>query len=476
MKDNSEKLFLEYLDRLMAGEPVAPGGDVPEEVRSALDQARLMLAYRREPTPEFRADLRNRLLQQLAQKQAAHQAEKPGFWERFDSVLPPKPILVAVVSSVAVVFLLFVGALIYAGRFGGAPSVTMTAPSAGEYSVQLPANIVPEGAYFTANTSLSDTGGKAAVYKVDNEHITASSVASLGQRLGFSGKARLSDDGTKYIMTQGMGDNEKQLTVWIASGAVEYGYISPDKLYPVFQVQLPSQSQAETIAYNFLQQTDLLPSDYQNLAKVSQDTTVAGIGYSIISGAGTPPATTAAPSYPIPPSAEESPTSTPTSLPAPSAPSEVQPVPTITPSVPAPVPGTTRPAHGPSYWLVDFPYFVDGSEATGPGSKIEVSVGAYGEVVKMVWSWRPASQRGTDNIISARQAFEDLTQGKGSIEVPVDCKQVVVDSVHLKYWLGPPSEKQDYAVPVYEFTGNCLDKNGNTIESFTGWAPALATN
>jgi len=34
--------------------------------------------------------------------------------------------------------------------------------------------------------------------------------------------------------------------------------------------------------------------------------------------------------------------------------------------------------------------------------------------------------------------------------------------------------RQDYAVPVYEFTGQCLYKNGNHLEDFTGWTPALA--
>jgi hypothetical protein len=86
------------------------------------------------------------------------------------------------------------------------------------------------------------------------------------------------------------------------------------------------------------------------------------------------------------------------------------------------------------------------------------------------------SQLGTDNIISEQQAFQELMQGKGSLEVPLDCKQVVVDNVQLKYWMDPPSEKQDFIVPVYEFTGTCLDKNGNTLEDFTGWTPALSTN
>jgi hypothetical protein len=82
----------------------------------------------------------------------------------------------------------------------------------------------------------------------------------------------------------------------------------------------------------------------------------------------------------------------------------------------------------------------------------------------------------TGNIISQQKAYDDLIQGKGSLDVPLDCMQVVVEQVQLKYWLDPPSEKQDYAVPVYEFKGQCLDKNGNHLEDFTAWTPALSTN
>jgi hypothetical protein len=138
----------------------------------------------------------------------------------------------------------------------------------------------------------------------------------------------------------------------------------------------------------------------------------------------------------------------------------------------APTTSTTPPA--PTYWLVSFPYQVDGSSATGPGSKIEVSIGDKGEVVKLVWSWRQMLQLSTGNIISEKQAFQDLINGNGSLDVPLDCRKVVVEQVQLKYWLDPPSEKQDYAVPVYEFKGQCLDKNGNHLEDFTGWTQALS--
>jgi hypothetical protein len=467
-KDKStEKQFLEYLDRLLAGEPITVGDELSDEARSALELARKMLAFREEPSEEFRADLRDRLLRQIAEKQAAAypSPEREGFWERVANLLPPRPVLVAVASTAAVVLLLFIGVVWFTGRNVGSPLATVPPPPAVElfprgYSLKLPANIVPEGAYFTANTSLSDSPGKAMVYIVSNDYVTAATATVEGRRLGFfRGKASLSDDGTKYVMTQGSGEDEKQMTIWTASGAVEYGYVSPDKLYPSTPPSLPSQSDAKTIALNFLDQADLVPPAFTRDILKDEATVVAGSGYSVgkIYTEAAPPATSAAPSAPSAPSAEA----------PPSEPSE-KPAPTAAPPAP-----TGAPA--PTYWLVEFPYFVDGAEATGPGSKIEVRIGDKGEVVAMIqWSRRLEGYVGERAVISPHQAFQDLTQGKGSLDIPVDCRQVVVEQVQLKYWLDPPSEKQDFIVPVYEFTGQCLDKNGNHLENFTGWTPALS--
>jgi hypothetical protein len=436
----TEKLFLEYLDRLLAGEDIKLGDDVPDEVRSALEHARKMLALRQEPSPAFRADLRDKLLRQMAAQSAPE--------ERMASAFPLRPVLIGLASTVAVVLLAFVGVVWFGGR-GGAPTATLApavAPPTAEYSVRLPANIVPPDISFTAQTSLSANPSRASIYKVDISDITTQYVTALGHKLGFTGQASLSHDGTKITMSQGSGDEARQLTVWTASGAIEYRYVEPQKLYPPYRPELPSQSEAELIAYDFLQQADLLPPGYHSLAAIKDETNVvAGGGYSV----GQPSATEAGP-----PAAA-----------APSAPSlpwqKTAPSPT-----PAPLIST--------YWVVGFPYFINGTEAAGPGSMIDVSIGDKGQVVGVLSSWRPVSPLGTDNIISEQQAFQDLIQGKGSLEVPVECKQVVVDKVQLKYWLDPPSEKQDYAVPVYEFTGKCLDKNGRTLESFTGWTPALS--
>jgi hypothetical protein len=437
----TEKQFIEYLDRLLAGEEISLGDDVGDEVRSALELARKMLAYRDEPSADFRADLRDRLFRKLAQEEAATQPKREVKRERTANLFPLRPVLIGVTSTVLVVLLIFVGTVWYSARYGGAP--TMPAPLAeaplpppAGYSVNLPSNIAPEKVTFVAKTSLSTATGRVPVYSVESTDITTKSVTALGRKLGFSGEARFVDGGDRIAMFDGEGDEMRELIVWTASGAVEYGYVEPDKLYTP-NPELPSRQEAELIAYDFLEQADLLPPGYQSFAKVEGDTTaIAGGSYSV----GRRYAEEAAPPAP---SAEAPPT-------APTAP------PTAT------------------YWLVSFPYFVDGMEATGPGSKIEVSVGDNGEVVRLLWSWRKIAPRTTENIISQYRAYGDLIQGKGSLDIPLDCDRVVVEQVQLKYWLDPPSEKQTYAVPVYEFTGQCLDKSGRTLEDFTAWTEALS--
>jgi hypothetical protein len=62
----TQKRFLEYLDRLLAGEDITPGDDVSDDMRSALEHARKMLEFREEPSDAFRRELRNKLMQQVA--------------------------------------------------------------------------------------------------------------------------------------------------------------------------------------------------------------------------------------------------------------------------------------------------------------------------------------------------------------------------------------------------------------------------
>src|SRR4030042_1975347 len=164
-KDKStEKQFLEYLDRLLAGEEITVGDEVSDDLRSALEHARKMLAFREEPSAAFRADLRDRLLRQIAEKQPAAYptAEREGFWERVANLFPQRAIRIAVTSTALVVLLLFVGVVWYSSRFIQAPMMTaVPPPSEGGYSVSLPANIVPQDVSFTSKTSLSTSTGQA---------------------------------------------------------------------------------------------------------------------------------------------------------------------------------------------------------------------------------------------------------------------------------------------------------------------------
>jgi hypothetical protein len=79
-----------------------------------------------------------------------------------------------------------------------------------------------------------------------------------------------------------------------------------------------------------------------------------------------------------------------------------------------------------------------------------------------------------ETILSEEEAFYDLLQGRGGIELPVNCTEVIVKDVTLAYWINAPSEEQDYALPVYRFKGECLDARGETIEDFIGWTRALS--
>jgi len=446
----TEKQFIEYLDRLLAGEEISLGDDVSDDVRSALELARKMLAYRDEPSSDFRASLRDSLLRKLAQEEAATPAKRGGFREWAANLFPQRPALIGVTSTVLVVLLIFVGTVWYSTRYGSAPMpAEAPSPPPAEYSVSLPSNVTPAYMAFTTKTALSTEPGQAPVYKIESAEVTTESVTALGKRLGFSGEARFIDGGDKIAIFDGEDDNMRELIVWPASGAVEYGYVEPDKLFPPYTPDLPSQQEAELIAYDFLQQSDLLPPGYYSLAEVKDETTViAGGGYSV--------------------SREYAAEATPPPAAAPSAPSW----PWKSPESSAPTTPTTPPA--PTYWLVDFAYKVNGASATGPGSKIEVSIGDNGEVVRLLWGWRQMTPISDQKIISQKQAYEYLIQGKGSLDIPLDCEQVVIEQVHLKYWMDAPSEKQSYAVPVYEFTGYCLDKNSRHLEDFTAWTPALS--
>jgi hypothetical protein len=64
------RIFSENLDRLLAGKEAKIGAAAGNELITALDFARKMTALRSEPSPQFQANLKARLLQQIRDKEA----------------------------------------------------------------------------------------------------------------------------------------------------------------------------------------------------------------------------------------------------------------------------------------------------------------------------------------------------------------------------------------------------------------------
>ena len=107
-------------------------------------------------------------------------------------------------------------------------------------------------------------------------------MTALGRRLGFGGEAMSIDGGQKISMVTGTGSETKQMTVWAASGAIEYGFVDTDRQYPTSSTGLPSENEAKRISFEFLKRNSLLPSGYEDFSRIENSIMVsAGNSYSI---------------------------------------------------------------------------------------------------------------------------------------------------------------------------------------------------
>ena len=97
---NQDREFARYLDRLLGGEEVEAAEVLSEEVRSALSFARKISELRAEPPPQFREQLKARLLQQLAQQGA--EGRQGSFWEFLRGLVPQSPLWRTVAATLVV--------------------------------------------------------------------------------------------------------------------------------------------------------------------------------------------------------------------------------------------------------------------------------------------------------------------------------------------------------------------------------------
>jgi hypothetical protein len=411
---SEEKRFLEYLDRLLAGQAIDPAEHLSDDMHADLEFARSMLASHEEAPPGFQYWLKERLLRKLAEGTDAGERRT---W--FDRLFEHRRMAMIALASVAVVAIVAV-AIIWRTTPAMAPMPGAALP-ANQYTVNLPARITPDKLTFSTQSVLSDKPGSAVVYYLKPADASPARAKQIADRLGLANTLPLVQDASKITLTDKTSGKERQLTVWKATGAVEYGLADVNQLKAGHTPNLPTAQDAKQIGYDTLSHAGLLPSGYGSFSNVENAIIVTAGG-----------------SYPV--MGKNA--------------------------------GQTA-MSAPQYWIVDFPFVVNGVEATGPGAKIEVAVGEGGQVINLLSYWRELTPRYSGTIISSSDAYAELAQGGGSIETPLNTSQAVVKQVALKYWMDPPSESQVLAMPVYEFKGECLDKSGRTIEEFTAWTKAI---
>jgi hypothetical protein len=153
----AEKIFSENVDRLMSGLEVRNLPEADQDLKSALDFARLMKGRRPQPAPRFKSELKARLLQKLAQQETE---VEPTWFER----LMPRQLLWRAVTILAVLLVaggIFVGILLR--NNGSAPIV------------QAPTKTVPAS---TATPGATTTTAAAAVTTARPTTVTATTSAA----------------------------------------------------------------------------------------------------------------------------------------------------------------------------------------------------------------------------------------------------------------------------------------------------------
>lgn len=136
--------------------------------------------------------------------------------------------------------------------------------------------------------------------------------------------------------------------------------------------------------------------------------------------------------------------------------------------------GTCGGVHGEyvTHLLVCFARDIDGTPITGLGAKFGVRIGDKGEVVALYRVWREVEPYKAVSVKAPADAYQELVAGNASYVAPLECEDVVIESISLAYWMDAAHEIQEYVVPVYQFKGKCLDKEGQYLEDFVAWCEA----
>lgn len=108
---------------------------------------------------------------------------------------------------------------------------------------------------------------------------------------------------------------------------------------------------------------------------------------------------------------------------------------------------------------VQFGFNKDGWPLIGPGAKMSVAFGEDGEVVMVFQAWRPLEKAGDTPVLSPEEAFERLkAERRGNLlEVGVpNASEITIDNVSPGYYVTSGHAPQEFVWPVYVFSGKVL--------------------
>ena len=103
---DKEREFAENIDHLLAGEELTADEDMSEDYRTAIDFSKKLIESRVDPSPHFKARLKQRLLLKLAQQEAEAVRQKEraiSFWEFLRTLVPQSPVWRTATATILVI-------------------------------------------------------------------------------------------------------------------------------------------------------------------------------------------------------------------------------------------------------------------------------------------------------------------------------------------------------------------------------------
>ena len=98
-----EKKFSENVDRMLAGEEVKVSAAMDDDCRTALDFTQKLVRLRAVPSPFFKAELKEKLLRKLSEKEIQAEAKRGWFMKGLRRLVPRQPVWQALTALLLVV-------------------------------------------------------------------------------------------------------------------------------------------------------------------------------------------------------------------------------------------------------------------------------------------------------------------------------------------------------------------------------------